>query len=179
MIALDWKRFEPSFVSSLIVDFFLDGPPCNEQKSHIRSRWLTGISQSRLGMTRLTLAPLTRFAFGLSLPDSLSLMRLRFPVPPEGALFFLCFFSLRQRILLKPQEKSGKRGSSDLPFTRRIRRDTARTYVLTVKDQESKPISWTRTKTAPEDVSSLSYSWSSHERERQNTLRVVFSNAAF
>ena len=36
----------------------------------------------------------------------------------------------------------------------------------------------TRSKTAPRDVLSLSYSWSSHKRERQNTLRVVFSNAA-
>jgi len=35
-----------------------------------------------------------------------------------------------------------------------------------------------RSKTAPEDVSSLSYTWSSRKRERQNTLRVVFSNAA-
>jgi len=36
----------------------------------------------------------------------------------------------------------------------------------------------TRSNTAPEDVLSLSYTWSSHKRERQNTLRVVFSNAA-
>ena len=36
----------------------------------------------------------------------------------------------------------------------------------------------TRSKTTPEDVLSLSYIWSSHKRERQNTFRVVFSNAA-
>jgi len=35
-----------------------------------------------------------------------------------------------------------------------------------------------RSKRAPEDVLSLSYAWSSHKRARQNTLRVVFSNAA-
>jgi len=35
----------------------------------------------------------------------------------------------------------------------------------------------TRSKTAPEDVLSLSYTWSSRKRERQNTLRVVYSNA--
>jgi len=37
--------------------------------------------------------------------------------------------------------------------------------------------SLTRSKTAPEDVLSLSYTWSSHKRGRQNTLRVVLSNA--
>jgi len=36
----------------------------------------------------------------------------------------------------------------------------------------------TRSKTAPEDVLSLSCTWSFHKREIQNTLRVVFSNAA-
>jgi len=35
----------------------------------------------------------------------------------------------------------------------------------------------TRSKTAPEDYLSLSYTRSFHKRERQNTLRVVFSNA--
>jgi len=35
----------------------------------------------------------------------------------------------------------------------------------------------TRSETATEDVLSLSYTWSSHKRERQNTLLVVFSNA--
>jgi len=35
-----------------------------------------------------------------------------------------------------------------------------------------------RSKTAPEDVLSLSYKWSFLKRERQNILRVVFSNAA-
>jgi len=35
----------------------------------------------------------------------------------------------------------------------------------------------TRSKTAPEDVLSLSYAWSSHKRGRQNTLGVMFSNA--
>jgi len=35
-----------------------------------------------------------------------------------------------------------------------------------------------RSKMAPGNVLSLSNTWSSHKRERQNTLRVVFSNAA-
>jgi len=35
-----------------------------------------------------------------------------------------------------------------------------------------------RSKTARGDVLSLSYTWISHKRERQNTLRVMFSNAA-
>jgi len=35
----------------------------------------------------------------------------------------------------------------------------------------------TRSKTPLEDVLSLSHTWISHKRERQNTLRVVFSNA--
>jgi len=35
-----------------------------------------------------------------------------------------------------------------------------------------------RSKMAPEDVLSLSFSWSPHKRESLNTLRVVFSNAA-
>jgi len=38
-------------------------------------------------------------------------------------------------------------------------------------------LSWTHSKTASEDALSLSYTWNSHKRERQNTLRVVFSNA--
>jgi len=36
----------------------------------------------------------------------------------------------------------------------------------------------TRSKRAPEGVLSLSYTWSSHKRGRQNTLRVLFSNAS-
>ena len=36
----------------------------------------------------------------------------------------------------------------------------------------------TRSNTSPEDVLSLSHTWSSHKRERQSTLLDVFSNAA-
>jgi len=43
--------------------------------------------------------------------------------------------------------------------------------------QASNVSSGTRSKMAPDDVLSLSYTWSSHKRERQNTLWVVFSNA--
>ena len=47
-----------------------------------------------------------------------------------------------------------------------------------IQPLRSRVYSLGRVRMAPEDVSSLSYTWSSHKRERQNTLRVVFSNAA-
>jgi len=48
--------------------------------------------------------------------------------------------------------------------------------ILTVEDNEVSSVR-TRSRTAPKDVLSLSHTWSSHYRERQNTFRVVFSNA--
>jgi len=55
-------------------------------------------------------------------------------------------------------------------YTKLLEVGTEKTYEVA--------LAGTRSKMAPDDVLSLSYIWSSHQREKQNTLRVVFSNAA-